>query len=69
MTQSIEVRITADGFVDAPADEIDAGATYTFEACVNDRGYRWVGQRPMIVGDRARFWLRDGAPIEVPNAS
>lgn len=57
-------NITADGFVDVPATEVDAGGSYTFEAKVDGRCFRWTGQRPMIIGDRARFWLRDGTPIE-----
>lgn len=63
--RTITTKVTADGYVDGPEAEFDAGASYTFEAEVDGRWYRWTGQRPAIVGDRARFWLRDGTPIEV----
>ncbi|MCP1852742.1 MULTISPECIES: hypothetical protein [unclassified Bradyrhizobium] len=56
-------RITADGYVEGPASEVSAQASYTFEADIDGRWHRWTGQRPEIVGDRARFWLRDGTPI------
>jgi hypothetical protein len=66
VSQSITVKVSADGYVEGPAAEIDAGATYTFEGEIDGRWHRWTGQRPTIVGDLARFWLRDGTPIEKP---
>lgn len=65
LAQPIAGVITADGYVEGPADEVNADATYTFEAEIDGRWFRWTGQRPEIVGDRARFWLRDGTPIGV----
>lgn len=64
--KSIVGKISADGYVDGPASEIDAGASYTFEACIDGRWYRWTDQRPVITGDRFRFALRDGTPIAAP---
>ncbi len=64
--QMTEKRIEARLSTDGPADEIDASASYTFEACIDGRWYRWIGQRPVIEGDRCRFLLCDGSPIEPP---
>lgn len=64
--KSIVGKSSADGFVDGPAAEIDASASYTFEACVDGRWFRWTDQRPVIEGDRFRFVLRDGTPIDRP---
>ena len=64
---AIVTKISTDGYVDGPAAEFDTSASYTFEAEVNGRRYRWTGQRPTIDGDRARFWLRDGTPINAPS--
>lgn len=63
LAQPVAGVITADGYVEGPADEVSAEASYTFEAEIDGRWYRWTGQRPEIVGDRARFWLRNGTPI------
>lgn len=62
----IIVKLTVDGFIEAPASEIDADASYTFEYCYEGQWYRWTDQRPTIIGDRARFMLHDGTPIEEP---
>jgi hypothetical protein len=61
---AISVKMTVDGFVEGPADEIDAEATYTFEGTYEGRRYRWMNQRPVISGDRVRFYLHDGQPID-----
>ena len=62
IAKSFVGKISADGHVDGPAREIDTGATYTFEACIDGRWYRWTDQRPTIDGDRFRFVLRETAP-------
>ncbi len=59
-------RFSAEGFVDAPLEEIDPTATYTIEAEINGRWYRWTGVGSEIVGDRAHFALQNGAPIPRP---
>lgn len=66
IAEPITVKVSADGYIDGPAAEFEAGASYTFEAEVDGRWYRWTGQRLEIVGGRACFWLRDGTPIERP---
>ncbi len=62
-----EAKPSTAGYVEGPSDDIDPAATYTFEAEVNGQWFRWVGQRPVIEGDRAKFWLRDGTPIAAPD--
>lgn len=62
----IIVKLTVDGFVELAASEIVADASYTFEACYEGQWYRWTGQRPTIIDDRARFMLHDGTPIDTP---
>lgn len=57
----------ADGFVDGPASEVDAASSYTFEAMVEGRWYRWTGQKPVITFGRAYFELRGGTSIPTPS--
>lgn len=64
--ESVIGKRSADGYVDGPSAEIDADASYTIGSQINGRWYRWTGQRPEIVGDRARFKLRDGTSIAAP---
>lgn len=66
MPRSVTTKLSADGYVDGPATEFDATASYTFEASIEGKWFRWTGQRPEIAGDRARFYLRDGQPISRP---
>ena len=63
---AIEGKQTAEGFAEGPAAEIVEGALYTFEAEIRGQWFRWIDQRPVIVGDRAHFDLRDGVPIDPP---
>jgi hypothetical protein len=66
ITRTVEGKRLADGYVEGPVGEIDMDGTYTFEAEIDGEWFRWTGQRPILEGDRVRFFLHDGTPIDAP---